>query len=156
VSIPFVMKRFPLFCAIATYGRLFRKLTDTERFPALHAVIESGAIDTPDAPDNQFVFGLERILDGIAALINSRRVSKCDFSEKTLPPPLTPTMLRERLLVCSGTPSSDGANGSTRHIADPARPHTLQDFGSAGRLSYRHTWRPSRVSYKLPRTCGSL
>jgi AcrR family transcriptional regulator len=58
--------------AMTSYGRLLRRLTDAERFPALHAVIASGAIDTPDPPDDQFRFGLERILDGIAALMRER------------------------------------------------------------------------------------
>ncbi|WIG60811.1 MAG: Transcriptional regulator, AcrR family [Ktedonobacterales bacterium] len=57
---------------MVSYGRLLRKLTDAERFPALHAAIASGAIDTPDAPDDEFTFGLERILDGIAALMRTR------------------------------------------------------------------------------------
>ena len=58
--------------AMTNYGRLLRKLTDAEHFPALHAVIVAGAIDTPDSPDDQFAFGLERILDGIAALMRER------------------------------------------------------------------------------------
>ena len=51
--------------AMANYGRLLARLTDPQRFPALHAAIASGAFDEPDEPDNEFVFGLERILDGI-------------------------------------------------------------------------------------------
>jgi AcrR family transcriptional regulator len=58
--------------AMTSYGRLLKRLTDAERFPALHAVISSGAIDSPDSPDDQFTFGLERILDGIAALMRER------------------------------------------------------------------------------------
>jgi AcrR family transcriptional regulator len=57
---------------MASYGRLLRRLTDAERFPALHAVIASGAIDTPDAPDTEFIFGINRILDGIAAFMHER------------------------------------------------------------------------------------
>jgi AcrR family transcriptional regulator len=58
--------------AMAGYGRLLRRLIDAERFPALHAVIASGALDTPDSPDVQFAFGLERILDGVSALMRDR------------------------------------------------------------------------------------
>ena len=43
---------------------------DPERFPALTALYESGAFDDP--PD-AFEFGLQRILDGIEALLVSRR-----------------------------------------------------------------------------------
>ena len=60
--------------AMASYARLLRRLTDSERFPALHAVIESGAIDEPDTPDAQFAFGLERILDGIAVFMREREM----------------------------------------------------------------------------------
>jgi AcrR family transcriptional regulator len=58
--------------AMANYGRLLARLTDPQRFPALHAAIASGAFDEPDEPDNEFVFGLERILDGINTLVRAR------------------------------------------------------------------------------------
>jgi len=54
--------------AWATYGRLLAQLTDPERFPALRVLINSGVFDEPDEPDNEFVFGLARVLDGIEAL----------------------------------------------------------------------------------------
>jgi AcrR family transcriptional regulator len=57
----------------AAYGRLLARLTDPERFPALHAVIAAGVFDEPDDGDLDFVFGLERVLDGIEALIETRR-----------------------------------------------------------------------------------
>ena len=59
------------------WGRLLARLTDRERFPALHAALASEAFDQDDDPDDEFVFGLERILDGVAALVRtrSRRVS---------------------------------------------------------------------------------
>jgi AcrR family transcriptional regulator len=58
---------------MASYGRLLAKLTDPERFPALHAVIGSGVLEEPDDVDGEFVFGLERVLDGIETLIEKRR-----------------------------------------------------------------------------------
>jgi AcrR family transcriptional regulator len=61
--------------AMSGYGRLLARLTDAERFPALHAVIEAGVFDEPDGPDDpdaEFVFGLERVLDGIEALVRAR------------------------------------------------------------------------------------
>jgi AcrR family transcriptional regulator len=57
----------------ASYGRLLAKLTDAERFPALHRVIASGALEEPDDFDAGFRFGLERVLDGIETLIDKRR-----------------------------------------------------------------------------------
>jgi AcrR family transcriptional regulator len=57
-----------------SYGRLLERLTDAQRFPALHAVIASGVLDEPDDDfDPEFAFGLERVLDGIEALIQKRR-----------------------------------------------------------------------------------
>jgi len=57
---------------MAHYAQLLRKLADRQRFPALAAFIDSGVFDVADGPDDEFVFGLERILDGVAALIGGR------------------------------------------------------------------------------------
>jgi hypothetical protein len=59
--------------AMATYGRLLAQLTSADRFPALHSVISAGVFDQPDDPDAEFVFGLERVLDGIESLIRAPR-----------------------------------------------------------------------------------
>jgi AcrR family transcriptional regulator len=58
---------------MASYGRMLARLTDPERFPALHAVIAAGVLDQADEMDTEFVFGLERVLDGIEVLIDKRR-----------------------------------------------------------------------------------
>ena len=61
--------------AMSGYGRLLARLTDARRFPALHAVIEAGVLDRPDEPNDpnaEFVFGLERILNGIDTLVQER------------------------------------------------------------------------------------
>jgi AcrR family transcriptional regulator len=60
----------------AGYGRALAKLTDPERFPALHALLASGVFEQADDPDDldaEFDFGLQRILDGIEVLVRSRR-----------------------------------------------------------------------------------
>jgi AcrR family transcriptional regulator len=57
------------------YGRLLARLTEAERFPALHEAIASGALDDEDDIDAEFDFGLARILDGIDALIRGGAVS---------------------------------------------------------------------------------
>jgi AcrR family transcriptional regulator len=54
------------------WSALIRRLTDPEQFPALHAALRSPAFDHDDDPDDEFVFGLERVLDGIEALIARR------------------------------------------------------------------------------------
>jgi hypothetical protein len=38
----------------------------------LRALLDAGVFDRADPPDAEFEFGLQRILDGIAALIASR------------------------------------------------------------------------------------
>jgi hypothetical protein len=55
-----------------TWGRLLARLTDPEDFPALHAALGSEAFAQDDEPDDEFVFGLDRVLDGIAALVSGK------------------------------------------------------------------------------------
>jgi AcrR family transcriptional regulator len=50
------------------YAAALARLIDPAAFPALHRTIESGALAEDDI-DIEFDFGLERILDGIEALI---------------------------------------------------------------------------------------
>jgi AcrR family transcriptional regulator len=52
------------------YGALLTRLTTAEQFPALHRAIASGALDDDDDIEVELGFGLERILDGIAVLID--------------------------------------------------------------------------------------
>lgn len=54
------------------YGRLIRQLIDPERFPGLLRVYEAGVFDQDDGEDDEFTFGLERILDGIGLLMQER------------------------------------------------------------------------------------
>jgi hypothetical protein len=61
---------------MGAYGRLMARLTDPERFPALHAVLAAGGFDEPDDGDFDFAFGLERVLDGIETLIEKRRTGR--------------------------------------------------------------------------------
>lgn len=55
--------------AMSGYATLLRRLTDRGNFPALHAVLDAGVFDVADEPDKEFAFGLERVLDGVGALI---------------------------------------------------------------------------------------
>ncbi|MGC4875641.1 TetR/AcrR family transcriptional regulator [Micromonospora sp. DT43] len=54
------------------YGRLVTRLIDPARFPALHRVLSAGVLNQDDDPDDEFTFGLDRILDGVEALIRRR------------------------------------------------------------------------------------
>jgi AcrR family transcriptional regulator len=54
------------------YSETLRALADPARFPALTAVLAAGVFERADPPDEEFAFGLERVLDGIEALISSR------------------------------------------------------------------------------------
>ena len=55
-----------------SWGRVLGTLTDPEQFPALHAALASEAFAQDDDPDAEFAFGLDRILDGVAALVRTR------------------------------------------------------------------------------------
>jgi AcrR family transcriptional regulator len=55
-----------------SWKRLITRLTDADSHPALHAALASGALDQDDDPDDEFVFGLERVLDGVDVLVRSR------------------------------------------------------------------------------------
>jgi AcrR family transcriptional regulator len=57
--------------AMIGYSRLLATLTDPARFPALHALLAAGVFDRADPPEKEFSFGLERMLDGIAAFIET-------------------------------------------------------------------------------------
>jgi AcrR family transcriptional regulator len=54
---------------MASYPAMLRQLTGPEQFPALAAFIEAGVFEADDGPDDEFIFGLDRILDGIEVLI---------------------------------------------------------------------------------------
>ena len=56
---------------MSAYPRMLTKLTDPQRFPALTAFIAAGVFDLADGPDDEFIFGLDRILDGIEHLVEA-------------------------------------------------------------------------------------
>jgi AcrR family transcriptional regulator len=60
------------------YGQVLSQLIDADRFPHLHAALSSGALDDEDEqgnefPNQEFAFGLQRILDGVALLVEQRQ-----------------------------------------------------------------------------------
>ncbi|GAA4429467.1 TetR/AcrR family transcriptional regulator [Georgenia halophila] len=59
------------------YDEALRSVTDPETFPYLTRVLDSGVFTMPSVPgdaglEDDFAFGLELVLDGVAALIDSR------------------------------------------------------------------------------------
>jgi AcrR family transcriptional regulator len=55
------------------YGQLLGQVIDADRFPTLCALVASGVFDRPeDTPDDEFEFGLQRLLDGIEILVRRR------------------------------------------------------------------------------------
>jgi AcrR family transcriptional regulator len=59
--------------ADAVYTDVLRRLIDAQQFPNVLAAVDSGALDDEDGIDQEFEFGIERILDGIEALITAER-----------------------------------------------------------------------------------
>lgn len=57
--------------AMAGYGQLLRLLLDEDRFPQLMSVAAAGVLDKADPWEDEFTFGLERILDGVDVLVRS-------------------------------------------------------------------------------------
>jgi AcrR family transcriptional regulator len=59
--------------ATLAYAQLLTRLVDPARFPEVGRLMTAGAMEQPGHPDAEFDFGLDRILDGVEALITSRR-----------------------------------------------------------------------------------
>jgi AcrR family transcriptional regulator len=58
--------------AMRAHTEQLRRLLDPERFPATTALISSDAFERADPPEQEFAFGLERLLDGVGVLVRSR------------------------------------------------------------------------------------
>ncbi|MGH3152308.1 MAG: TetR/AcrR family transcriptional regulator, partial [Streptosporangiaceae bacterium] len=56
---------------MSSYPRMLAGLADPQRFPALTQFIAAGVFEAEDGPDDEFIFGLDRILDGLEALIGA-------------------------------------------------------------------------------------
>jgi AcrR family transcriptional regulator len=58
---------------IQAYGRSLAGLIDVVSFPSLSALLAAGVFEaSDDSPESEFVFGLERVLDGIETLVRRR------------------------------------------------------------------------------------
>lgn len=69
---------------MASYPRMLGQLTDPRRFPALTAFIAAGVFDTADGSDDEFVFGLDRILDGVGALVRELSHGTADCRQEPI------------------------------------------------------------------------
>ena len=59
--------------AAPEHGEFLARLVDTERFPSVKRALEAGIFDpTKSDSDEDFAFGLERILDGVERLVEQR------------------------------------------------------------------------------------
>ncbi len=67
--------------AMLTYGQLLARLADPVRFPAVGRLLASGILDIPDdVPDADLEFGLARVLDGVATLMDRRACAPRDLT----------------------------------------------------------------------------
>jgi AcrR family transcriptional regulator len=58
---------------LRVYATLMQRVADDDRFPALARLARSGIFEEEDDdPDEDFEFGLQRILDGVQVLVDSR------------------------------------------------------------------------------------
>ncbi|MGA5873023.1 TetR/AcrR family transcriptional regulator [Streptomyces cinereoruber] len=60
---------------MARYARTLRRLAAPEEYPAVTRILDSGVLDVADEPEDEFRFGLDRILDGVAVLVAGRRAA---------------------------------------------------------------------------------
>jgi AcrR family transcriptional regulator len=61
---------------MSSYSRMLAKLTEPQDFPALSTFIAAGVFEIADGPDDEFIFGLDRILDGIEHLIEAKTTTR--------------------------------------------------------------------------------
>ena len=59
--------------AMRGYVETLRGVAPPDRFPALRAAVDAGVFDRADPPEEELDFGLERILDGVEALVRRRQ-----------------------------------------------------------------------------------
>ncbi len=71
---------------MSRYGQVLAQVIDAARFPALCGMLASGAFDQPDDdPDDEFNFGLQMVLDGVARLVEQRdRAQPVTFPRRDL------------------------------------------------------------------------
>jgi AcrR family transcriptional regulator len=61
----------------AGFGQILARLADPRRFPEVHAAMADGAFDDEEYDmEDEFTFGLNRILDGVEVLIRGREQAK--------------------------------------------------------------------------------
>jgi AcrR family transcriptional regulator len=61
---------------MSSYGDVLRTVLDPQKYPSVCAALANGVFDQPDDTDSELEFGLERILDGIDALVRARSTGR--------------------------------------------------------------------------------
>ncbi|NUP05675.1 MAG: TetR/AcrR family transcriptional regulator [Polyangiaceae bacterium] len=51
------------------YAGIFEQIVTDERYPALAKIVTAGVFDPAEKPIDEFEFGLDRVLDGVAAFV---------------------------------------------------------------------------------------
>lgn len=55
--------------AMRRHERVLRQLADPARYPALARLLDTGVFTGASDPDEDFAFGLDTVLDGVAVLV---------------------------------------------------------------------------------------
>ncbi len=92
---------------MSSYAGLLKRLTDGQRFPALNVFLAAGVFDAADDPDDEFVFGLDRILNGIEVLVTAGTGKAGVLAENE------PGGLRFAQQACGGGVQVDSLQGHT-------------------------------------------
>jgi AcrR family transcriptional regulator len=92
-----------------TYGRMVAALIDEASHPALHRAVESGIFDDEEGyGEAEFTFGLDRILDGVGALVAERAAADG-------------TVAARRRAVQDGKQAARDKKQAAREVRDAAR-----------------------------------
>ena len=141
--------------AMRGYRDTLRGLTDADRFPALHALLDAGVFDRADPPDDEFAFGLERILDGVpgadprtSAALAARPETL--FGQPRDAAPVRSRAPRERVhtpAAARGRPATRGRSTVRGVLLSGHRTTTIQDSSTDTTPPNR----PRRCKLTLPR-----
>jgi AcrR family transcriptional regulator len=58
---------------MAAYSSFLLRVLDPVTYPHVVAVLSTGVLDQADPPEDEFTFGLDRVLDGVEVLVRARR-----------------------------------------------------------------------------------
>ncbi|MFD9720618.1 TetR/AcrR family transcriptional regulator [Streptomyces sp. NPDC059076] len=67
--------------AMRRHERVLRQLADPARYPALARLLDTGALTGASDPDEDFAFGLDTVLDGVAVLVARKEQDRAVAAE---------------------------------------------------------------------------